>query len=133
MLNDLEKKRYSRQICLFGEDGQWRLKKTGAFIAGAGGLGSIISIYMAAAGFGMIRIVDCDSVELSNLNRQVLHWSGDVGTSKAASAKDTLEGINPEIEVEAMEETISIENIDQLLSGCDIIMDAMDNFLPDTF
>ncbi|HOV51446.1 MAG TPA: HesA/MoeB/ThiF family protein [Methanothrix sp.] len=128
MLNDLEKKRYSRQIRLFGEDGQKRLKKTGAFIAGAGGLGSVISIYMAAAGFGMIRIVDCDSVELSNLNRQVLHWSDDVGRSKAGSAKDTLEGINPEIVVEALEETISRENIDQLLGGCDLIMDAMDNF-----
>lgn len=128
MLTDFERERYSRQIRLFGEDGQRKLKKTGAFIAGAGGLGSVISIYMAAAGFGKIRIVDCDSVELSNLNRQVLHWSDDVGRSKAGSAKDTLEGINPEIDVEALNETIRKENIDQLLSGCDLIMDATDNF-----
>ena len=73
MLSDAEKKRYSRQIRLFGEDGQEKLKRTSVFIAGAGGLGSVISFYMAAAGFGKIRIGDCDIVELSNLNRQILH------------------------------------------------------------
>ena len=83
---------------------------------------------MAAAGFGKIRIVDCDSVELSNLNRQILHASDDVGRTKAKSAYETLTGINPEIEVEALVETISEDNIDQLLQGCDLIMDAMDNF-----
>jgi len=128
MLSDTEKKRYSRQIRLFGEDGQERLLRTSVFIAGAGGLGSVISLYMAAAGFGKIRICDCDAVELSNLNRQILHGSADVGRAKAKSAYETLTGINPEIEVEALLETISEENIDQLLQGCDIIMDAMDNF-----
>jgi molybdopterin/thiamine biosynthesis adenylyltransferase len=128
MLNDAEKSRYSRQIRLFGEDGQKKLKETTVFIAGAGGLGSIVSIYMAAAGFGRIRIVDCDKVELSNLNRQVLHWSDDVGRNKADSALETLCGINPEIEVEALVETISEDSIDRLLRGCDLIMDAMDNF-----
>jgi molybdopterin/thiamine biosynthesis adenylyltransferase len=128
MLNDAEKTRYSRQIRLFGEDGQERLLRTSVFIAGAGGLGSVISLYMAAAGFGKIRIVDCDTVELSNLNRQILHANADVGRAKAKSAYETLTGINPEIEVEALVETISEENIDQLLQGCDIIMDAMDNF-----
>ena len=128
MLSDAEKKRYSRQIRLFGEDGQERLKRTSVFIAGAGGLGSVISLYMAAAGFGKIRICDCDTVELSNLNRQILHANADVGRAKAKSAYETLTGINPEIEVEALVETISEENIDQLLQGCDIIMDAMDNF-----
>jgi molybdopterin/thiamine biosynthesis adenylyltransferase len=128
MLSDAEKKRYSRQIRLFGEDGQERLLRTSVFIAGAGGLGSVISFYMAAAGFGKIRIVDCDTVELSNLNRQILHGNADVGRAKAKSAYETLTGINPEIEVEALVETISEENIDQLLQGCDIIMDAMDNF-----
>ncbi len=128
MLNDSEKKRYSRQIRLFGEDGQEKLKRTSVFIAGAGGLGSVISFYMAAAGFGKIRICDCDIVELSNLNRQILHANADVGRAKAKSAYETLTGINPEIEVEALVETISEENIDQLLQGCDLIMDAMDNF-----
>ncbi len=128
MLKDAEKSRYSRQIRLFGEDGQEKLKETAVFIAGAGGLGSIVSIYMAAAGFGRIRIVDCDRIELSNLNRQVLHWSDDVGRNKADSALETLCGINPEIKVEALVETISENSIDRLLQGSDLIMDAMDNF-----
>ena len=128
MLSDDEIKRYSRQIRLFGEAGQEKLKRTRVFIAGAGGLGSIVAIYMAAAGFGRIRIVDCDSVELSNLNRQILHGNCDVGRDKALSAYETLTGINPEVEVEALVETISEDNIDYLLQGSDLIMDAMDNF-----
>ena len=128
MLKDAEKTRYSRQIRLFGEVGQEKLKRTSVFIAGAGGLGSIVSIYMAAAGFGKIRIVDCDSVDLSNLNRQILHDNRDVGRDKAISAYETLTGINPEITVEALVETISEDNVDRLLQGCDLIMDAMDNF-----
>ena len=128
MLRDAEKTRYSRQIRLFGEAGQEKLKRTSVFIAGAGGLGSIVSMYVAAAGFGKIRVVDCDSVELSNLNRQILHGSQDVGRDKALSAYDTITRINPEVEVEALVETISEDNIDHLLQGCDLIMDAMDNF-----
>ncbi len=128
MLNQAEKERYARQIRLFGEEGQEKLKTSSVFIAGAGGLGSVVSIYMAAAGFGKIRIVDCDSVELSNLNRQVLHGSDDVGRRKARSAEETLQGINPEIDVEAIVETIDEESIDRLLKDCDLIMDAMDNF-----
>jgi molybdopterin/thiamine biosynthesis adenylyltransferase len=128
MLSDFEKERYSRQIRLFGEVGQEKLKGTSVFIAGAGGLGSIVSIYMAAAGFGRIRIVDCDSVELSNLNRQILHGSSDLGCDKAKSAYETIARINPEVEVEALVETIAEDNIDHLLRGSDLIMDAMDNF-----
>lgn len=128
MLNDFERDRYSRQIRLFGEDGQERLKKACAFIAGAGGLGSIISLYMAAAGFGKIVIVDCDRVDLSNLNRQLLHWTVDLGARKARSAEETLKGINPEIEIEAHDVTIDEGNVNDLLEGSDLIMDAMDNF-----
>ncbi|MCX6676135.1 MAG: HesA/MoeB/ThiF family protein, partial [Methanothrix sp.] len=128
MLNDAERNRYGRQIRLFGEEGQEKLKRTSVFIAGAGGLGSIVSIYMAAAGFGRICIADCDSVELSNLNRQVLHRTKDLGRYKADSARDTLRGINPEVVVETMVETIKEETIDRLLQDCDLIMDAMDNF-----
>jgi molybdopterin/thiamine biosynthesis adenylyltransferase len=128
MLTDREKIRYSRQISLIGEEGQERLKGATVFIAGAGGLGSVVSIYMAAAGFGRIRIADCDLVDQSNLNRQILHYSRDVGKSKARSAEETLNGINPEIDVEPRSLTISEDNIDGLLEGCDLIMDAMDNF-----
>ncbi len=128
MLEDVEKLRYSRQIRLFSEAGQEKLKRTSVFIAGAGGLGSIISIYMAAAGFGKIRIADCDKVELSNLNRQILHGSNDLGQNKSDSALQTLNNINPEVEVDALVETINEENIDSLLQGTNLIMDAMDNF-----
>jgi adenylyltransferase/sulfurtransferase len=128
MLSDDEKIRYSRQIRLFGEQGQERLKRTSVFIAGAGGLGSVIALYMAAAGFGKIRICDFDAVDLSNLNRQILHTSADVGRYKAVSAHETMTGINPEIEVEALTETITQESIGELLQGCDLIMDGMDNF-----
>ena len=128
MLSDAERERYSRQIRLFAEEGQERLKKKRVFIAGAGGLGSVISLYMAASGFGRIRIADCDSVDLSNLNRQILHGSLDLGRSKAQSALETLSDINPEGEIEALQEKISAENINALVQGCDMIMDAMDNF-----
>jgi molybdopterin-synthase adenylyltransferase len=128
MLDNAEITRYSRQIRLFGEAGQEKLKRTRVFIAGAGGLGSVVSIYMAAAGFGRIRMVDCDKVELSNLNRQILHRSDDVGRNKAESAFETLSSINPEIEVDALVETIDEHSIDRLISGFDLIMDAMDNF-----
>ena len=127
-LSDAERERYSRQIRLFAEEGQERLKRKRVFVAGAGGLGSVISLYLGASGFGRIRIADCDSVELSNLNRQILHKSGDLNRSKAESALEALSAINPEVEVEALEETISIESIEDLLQGCDMIMDAMDNF-----
>jgi molybdopterin/thiamine biosynthesis adenylyltransferase len=128
MLPDSENIRYSRQIKLFGEEGQEKLKNARVFIAGAGGLGSIISIYMAAAGFGSIRIADCDLVDPSNLNRQILHHCCDVGKSKAESAEESLLGINHEIDVEALSLTIGEGNIDHLLDGCDLIMDATDNF-----
>ena len=128
MLGDGNRGRYARQILLFGEEGQKKLKSTRVLIAGAGGLGSAIAFYMAAAGFGRILIVDCDVVELSNLNRQILHSEADLGRAKALSAYDALRGINPEIEVEAVVERISEENIDDLLQGCDLIMDGMDSF-----
>jgi molybdopterin/thiamine biosynthesis adenylyltransferase len=128
MLDNAEKSRYSRQIRLFGEAGQEKLKRTSAFIAGAGGLGSVVSIYMASAGFGKIRIVDCDKVDLSNLNRQILHGSNDLGQNKSDSALQTLNSINPEVEVDALVETIDEDSIDHLLQGTNLIMDAMDNF-----
>jgi molybdopterin/thiamine biosynthesis adenylyltransferase len=128
MLTDSELSRYSRQIMLFGREGQERLKNATVFIAGAGGLGSIVAIYMAAAGFGRIRIADCDTVDVSNLNRQVLHGTGDVGRDKTESALQTLQEINPEIDVQARQEKIDEDSLKELLEGTDLIMDAMDNF-----
>ena len=128
MLTANELKRYERQIRVFGEDGQERLKNAKVFIAGAGGLGSAISIYLTSAGIGRIRIVDDEKIELSNLNRQILHWDKDVGKRKAASAEEKLKKINPYVRVEAVSETIEENNVLALVDDFDLIVDAMDNF-----
>lgn len=125
--DDLE--RYERQIMLgeFGRKGQEKLKRAKVFIAGAGGLGSPASIYLVAAGVGMIRIVDHDRVELSNLNRQILHWDEDIGRRKVDSASEKLRKLNQGVEIEAVAETITEANISQLVADFDLIVDAMDN------
>jgi molybdopterin/thiamine biosynthesis adenylyltransferase len=134
MLTDEELGRYDRQMMIggFGEVGQEKLKQAKVIIAGAGGLGSPISIYLAAAGVGTIRIVDHDIVELSNLNRQILHWSEDIGRMKVDSALEKLERLNNGVKIEAIKETITEDNISQLVDGFDLIVDAMDN-LPTRF
>ena len=95
MLSERELDRYKRQIMFFGDEGQEKLKKANIFIAGAGGLGSPVSIYLAVAGVGHITIVDMDVVDQSNLNRQILHFDRDVGKKKTASAEEKLREINP--------------------------------------
>jgi molybdopterin/thiamine biosynthesis adenylyltransferase len=129
MLNQDERERYARQIMLsgFGQRGQEKLKGARVFIAGAGGLGSSSATYLAAAGVGTMRIVDHDRVELSNLNRQVMHWPGDIGQTKVSSAAGKLKQLNPELEIEAVEEKITGANVAQLVAGFDLIVDAMDN------
>jgi len=129
MLTSDELKRYNRQIMIrgFGEEGQRKLKGAKVFIAGAGGLGSAVSTYLAAAGIGMMRVVDHDKVELSNLNRQALYWEDDIGKGKIRSASEKLKKLNREVEIEAIEEMITEVNISQLVAGFDLIVDAMDN------
>ncbi len=129
MLTDYDKERYDRQIIIpgWGEAGQGKLKQSKIFIAGAGGLGCPLALYLAAAGVGMIRLVDHGESELSNLNRQILHWDEDVGRRKVDSAREKLARLNPEVELETFCETITDENILRLVSGCDVIVDAMDN------
>ena len=129
MLTVDELERYDRQIMLreIGKEGQEKLKRARVFIAGAGGLGSPAAIYLTAAGIGNMRIVDHDKVELSNLNRQVLHWDEDRGRSKADSAAKKLTMLNPDVEIEAIQETITEANLAHLLAGFDLIVDAMDN------
>ena len=114
-------------ISRFGREGQEKLKAARVLVAGAGGLGSPILIYLAAAGIGTIRVVDNGKVELSNLNRQVLHFTGDVGRQKIESAVEKLKQLNPEVEVDPMYATISEDNVTGIVSGCDLIVDAMDN------
>jgi len=129
MLTGDESVRYDRQIMIpgIGEEGQEKLKQAKAVIAGGGGLGSPAAIYLVAAGVGTIRIVDHDRVELSNLNRQVLHWDEDLGRKKVDSATEKLRKLNREVKIEAMEETITENTIAELVAGFDLIVDATDN------
>lgn len=112
----------------WGDEVQNKLKDKTVFIAGAGGLGSPVSIYLAVAGIGNIRICDFDSPDISNLNRQILHTEKRVGINKAISAKQTLEELNPYINIIAVTEKIVAENIDDLVGNSNIILDCMDNF-----
>jgi len=129
MLTRYELERYDRQIIIsgFGKEGQEKLKQAKVFIAGAGGLGCPVSMYLIAAGAGMIRIIDHEKVELSNLNRQVLHWSEDIARIKVDSAAEKLNRLNQEIKIEAIKEMITEANVSQLVAGFDLIIDAMDN------
>ena len=110
-----------------GQEGQEKLKRSRVAIAGAGGLGSPIAIYLTAAGIGMIRMIDHDQVTLSNLNRQILHWEEDIGRKKVDSAREKLRNLNREVKIEGIAETITESNVSQLVDGCDVIVDAMDN------
>ena len=129
MLTPSERERYDRQIMIgeIGQEGQEKLKRSRVVIAGTGGLGSPIAIYLTAAGIGMIRVIDHDQVALSNLNRQILHWEEDVGRKKVDSARMKLRNLNSAVEIEAIAETITEGNVSQLVDGCDVIVDAMDN------
>ena len=129
MLTPNEQERYDRQIMIgeIGQKGQEKLKRSRVLIAGAGGLGSPVAIYLTAAGIGMIRMVDHDHVTLSNLNRQVLHWEEDIGRRKVDSARAKLRHLNREVEFEGLAETITESNVSKLVTGCDVIVDAMDN------
>jgi molybdopterin/thiamine biosynthesis adenylyltransferase len=120
--------KYIRQIMLFGEEGQEKLRKAKVLVAGAGELGSPISTYLAIAGIGKIILADFDSVELSNLNRQFLHHEKDIGREKLKSAEEKLLSLNPEIKVETIREKITDENAHSVVPPCDVILDALDNF-----
>jgi molybdopterin-synthase adenylyltransferase len=128
MLSERERERYKRQVMLFGEDGQERLKQAEIFIAGAGGLGSPIAIYLAVAGVGTITIADMDVVDQSNLNRQILHYDRDIGKKKTLSAKEKLTAINPDITIRAIDCRIDETNAADLAGNADGIVDAMDNY-----
>ena len=128
MLSGSEQERYKRQILLFGEEGQERLKESVIFIAGAGGLGSPVSLYLAAAGVGRIIIADDDAVDLTNLNRQILHGDHTLGERKTVSAARRLRELNSDIEITAMDCRIDESSIKTLTEGADGIVDATDNF-----
>jgi len=130
LLKPDELERYRRQVILPGwsEDTQLRLKEATVFIAGAGGLGSPAAIYLAAAGVGTLRICDKGEVELSNLNRQILHSNSDIGKSKVRSAERTLMTINHHLKVVTLAEEIKKTNISTLVGNARIMIDCLDNF-----
>jgi adenylyltransferase/sulfurtransferase len=129
-LDNEEIRRYSRHLILpeVGLAGQKKICSTSVVCIGAGGLGSPIAMYLAAAGIGKIGVVDFDTVDFSNLQRQIIHGTPDVGRSKAESARDTIKRINPNVEVVLHNTRISSENALEILAQYDIVVDGTDNF-----
>jgi sulfur-carrier protein adenylyltransferase/sulfurtransferase len=129
-LNNEEIKRYSRHLIMpeVGIDGQRKLKAGSVLCIGAGGLGSPVAMYLTAAGIGRLGIVDFDTVDFSNLQRQILHGTPDVGRPKLASARDRLNALNPNVHIETYEVALSSQNALKLFEPYDVIVDGTDNF-----
>jgi molybdopterin/thiamine biosynthesis adenylyltransferase len=124
-----ELQRYSRQMMIpeIGEEGQAKIKSAKVFVAGIGGLGSLSSYYLAAAGIGHLKIADKDKVDTSNLNRQIIHWTNNIGEWKSESGSQKLKNLNPHCSIEAVQIEIDETNCMDLIADCSIIVDAMDN------
>jgi len=129
-LTDKELLRYDRQLIIpgWGIKGQLKLKRSKVVVIGAGGLGSPVSMYLTAAGVGNLVIIDRDKYELSNLNRQLLGWQKDVGQPKAMAAKEKLEALNSDINIEAVTKEITEESVQGLLKGANVVVDGTDNW-----
>lgn len=129
-LTDQQFERYARHLILdeVGEEGQVRLLESRVLIVGAGGLGAPLLLYLAAAGVGTLGVVDDDVVELSNLQRQVIHTTDHLGSSKVDSAADMLSRINPDVRVIRHRARLAADNADTILTGYDLIADGSDNF-----
>lgn len=129
-MNDAQLLRYSRHILLpqIGIEGQERLIGAQALVVGAGGLGSPAALYLAAAGIGTLVLCDADSVDLTNLQRQILHHTPSIGRPKVASGKDTLGLINPECKVVALEQRLAGAALDEQVAAADVVLDCSDNF-----
>lgn len=125
-----QRERYSRHVLLpsIGEAGQERLLASRVFIIGAGGLGSPVAMYLAASGVGHLTIADFDHVDLSNLQRQILHRTADLGRDKVASAKDTLNALNPEVAITPLNWAPDDDDLEREIAGADVVVDACDNF-----
>src|SRR6185503_5683872 len=129
-LSDDELERYARHIVLreVGGTGQAKLKAARVLVIGAGGLGSPVILYLAAAGVGTIGIVDFDTVSLSNLQRQIAHRTADVGRLKTDSARDTALALNPDVRIDIHAERLAADNALELIARYDVIADGSDNF-----
>ena len=128
--SDAQIDRYARHLVLpeVGEDGQAKLLRSSVLVIGAGGLGSPLLLYLAAAGVGRLGVVDDDDVDLSNLQRQVLHDTSNIGLAKTLSAKARLAEINPEVQVVPHRTRVTRETVMDLVSGYDLVADGSDNF-----
>ena len=122
--------RYSRHILLpeVGGKGQKKLSQAKVFVVGAGGLGCPVAYYLGAAGIGTIGLIDSDVVDLSNLQRQVLHHTPDVGRSKTQSAKEKIQALNPDVQINTYEERLTAHNARELIRQYDVVIDGVDNF-----
>ncbi len=129
-LTDEQLLRYSRQIMLpqIGIEGQQRLRGSRVLLIGLGGLGSPVAMYLAAAGVGHLVLVDDDQVDLTNLQRQIVHRSTDVGRPKVASAADTLRALNPEARITTIEARLDGDKLDEQVTAADVVVDGSDNF-----
>ncbi len=129
-LSNDEKARYARHLILpqVGELGQKKIKSSSVLVVGAGGLGSPVLMYLAAAGIGRIGIIDDDKVDLTNLQRQIIHSTSSIGELKIESAKRRINQINPEIRIEIFDKRLNIENAEKIINKFDIVVDGTDNF-----
>jgi molybdopterin/thiamine biosynthesis adenylyltransferase/rhodanese-related sulfurtransferase len=129
-LTDAQRDRYSRHILLpeVGEAGQEKLLRSKVLLLGAGGLGSPAALYLAAAGVGTLGIVDADTVDASNLQRQILHATSRVGTPKVESAAKAISDLNPDVKVEPYQERLTSANVDRIFAPYDVVVDGCDNF-----
>jgi len=129
-MNDEQLLRYSRQIMLPAVDieGQTRLMQSRVLIIGLGGLGSPVAMYLGAAGVGHLTLCDDDKVDLSNLQRQIVHGTPDIGTAKTQSAKRTLQRLNPETDIQTIEQRLDAPQLRETVARYDVVVDACDNF-----
>lgn len=129
-MNDNQLLRYSRHILLpqIGYEGQEKLVNSHALVVGAGGLGSPAALYLAAGGVGKLTICDFDDVDLTNLQRQIIHTTQSVGSNKALSAQRTIAAINPEVEVVPLCDKLTAQNLPALVADVDVVLDCTDNF-----
>jgi len=127
-LDRIDLVRYSRQMPLLGALGQVRLLESTVAVVGLGGLGSLVSLYLAALGVGRLIVVDYDVVGIENLNRQILYTTDDVGKPKALVARERLKSLNPLVEVEARNDRVTRDNVGEVLGDADIIVDGLDDW-----
>jgi len=130
MWTNEQKARYARQLVLssWGEEGQEKLSRSSVLVVGCGGLGSGALYYLVAAGVGNIKIIDGDTVELSNLNRQILHSTDDLGRPKTESAMEKLRALNPDCNIEARRQKIALRQAEEIFREFDIVLDCTDGF-----